>query len=260
MQDFDEPGQADIQAVTRTSRILGLFNVDRTELVTVDVAAVLGLNRTTTHRYLTSMAAVGLLEPGSRHSSYVVGPLAMKLGAMATGSAGVLAIAPRFMAALSDDLGATVALSLWASTGPMVVHVAEPQIAEAVLTVRVGTVLPVDTAQGVLFAAFLPPEATHVDAKRERLKPAARAAFDAHVAEARETGLAVMRHRDVGIVAVAAPVFDATGLCSSLAVVGLAGTTTDAAVPERARRVRETADRLTACLGGQIPEFLLGIS
>ncbi|MGI5157482.1 IclR family transcriptional regulator domain-containing protein [Microbispora sp. CA-102843] len=260
MQASDELGHADIQAVTRLSRILGLFNVDRTELVTVDVASALGLNRTTTHRYLTSMTTVGLLEPGSRNSSFVVGPLATKLGAMATGSAGVLAIAPRPMAALSDELRATVTLSLWASTGPMVVHVAEPRIAEAVLTVRLGTVLSVDAAQGVLFAAFLPREATRIDAQRERLRPAARAAFDEHVEEARRTGLSVVRHRDVGVVAVAAPVFDATGLCASLAVVGLGGTTTDAAVPERSRRVRETADQLTADLGGEVREFRLGIS
>ncbi len=259
-QNQDDVSRADIQAVSRTSRILGLFNVDRTELVTVDVAAALGLNRTTTHRYLTSMVAVGLLEPGSRHSSYVVGPLASKLGTMATGSVGVLSIAPRAMSALSDELATTVVLSLWASTGPMVVHVAEPRIAEALLTVRVGTVLPVDSAQGVLFAAFLPPEATHLDRQRERLQPADRAAFDANIEEARRTCLAVIRRRDVGVVAVTAPVFEAAGMCASLAVLGLAGSTTDAAVPERSHRVRETAERLTAALGGRFPDVLRGAS
>src|SRR5690348_7176510 len=127
MAKTEGPGRADIQAVSRASRILGLFHVDRSELVTADVAIELGLNRTTTHRYLTSMASIGLLGPGSRLSSYVVGPLATTLGAIATNSAKVLSVAPRHMAALSDELGATLVLSLWASTGPMVVHVAEPR-------------------------------------------------------------------------------------------------------------------------------------
>lgn len=251
--DGDALGRSDIQAVSRVTRILGLFNVDRVELVTADVAVKLGLNRTTTHRYLTSMVAVGLLEPGSRHSSYVVGPLATRLGAMATGSAPALSEAPRHMPALADELGATVALSLWASTGPMVVHVAEPRVAEAVLTVRVGTVLAVDSAQGVAFAAHLSSGSGRLDALRGRLGRAAQEAFDRNVATARRDGVSVVRHADVGVVAVAAPVFDATGVCAALAVVGLAGSATEAAVPERAVRMREVADRMTAALGGVPP-------
>jgi DNA-binding IclR family transcriptional regulator len=255
MLDVDGESKADIQAVSRTSRILGLFSVDRTELVTVDVAAALGLNRTTTHRYLTSMVAVGLLEPGSRHSSYVLGPLAAKLGAMATGSAPVLAVAPRYTSALSEELGATVALSLWASTGPMVVHVAEPRVAGAVLSVRVGTVLRVDTAKGVLFSAYLESESGRIDALRQKLKPGARAAFDERLARARQGGALVVRHLRAGIVAVAAPIFDATGMCAALAAVGLVSTATDEAIPEHSRRIRETADQITASLGGEVPDI-----
>jgi DNA-binding IclR family transcriptional regulator len=253
----DGPGRADIQAVSRTSQILGLFNVDQTELVTADVAIALGLNRTTTHRYLTSMTAVGLLEPGSRHSSYVMGPLTTKLGAIATGAAPVLEVAPPHMLELSDTLGTTVALSLWASTGPMIVHVAEPRIAEAVLTLRVGTVMSIDAAQGVLFAAFLPPESSHIDAQRARLTPAARADFDARVDQVRESGLAVAHREDVGVVAVAAPVFDAQGICATVAAVGLEGTITEQAIREHSAHVKELAATLTGSVGGRLPEHLL---
>jgi DNA-binding IclR family transcriptional regulator len=254
MAKTEGPGRADIQAVSRASRILGLFHVDRSELVTADVATELGLNRTTTHRYLTSMASIGLLGPGSRLSSYVVGPLATKLGAMATGSAAVLAIAPRPMAELSDELGTTLVLSLWASTGPMVVHVAEPRTPDAVLTVRTGTVLSIRTAQGVVFAAFLPPEASHVDEQRERFTPSVRAAFDQEVKQAREECLSVAVRREHGVVTVAAPVFDQEGLCATVAVVGLTGRTLEAVTPERGRRIRELAAMLTEQLGGHTPE------
>lgn len=254
MVKTEGPGRADIQAVSRASRILGLFHVDRSELVTADVAIELGLNRTTTHRYLTSMASIGLLGPGSRLSSYVVGPLATKLGAIATSSASVLSLAPRSMAALSDELGATLVLSLWASTGPMVVHVAEPRTPDAVLTIRTGTVLSIDTAQGVVFTAFLPAGSSHLDERREGLSPAARAAFDAEVKKAREEGLSVSVRREHGVVTVAAPVFDGEGLCATVAVVGLVGSTIDVVTPERGRRVRELAAQLTGQLGGRAPE------
>jgi DNA-binding IclR family transcriptional regulator len=251
MADADQVSRADIHAVSRTSQILGLFSVDHTELVTVDVAEALGLNRTTTHRYLTSMAAVGLLEPGSRHSSYVVGPLATRLGAVATGSASALAVAPRYTPTLSDELGATVTLSVWASTGPMVVHVAEPAVAEAVLSVRVGTVLPVNSAHGVLYAAF-GVDPARVDARCAGLGRAERAAFDAHVREVRDSGVATMHHHDVGIVAVAAPVRDPEGVCAAVAAVGLVGSLTEAAVPRWSASVRETAEQMTAELGGTV--------
>jgi DNA-binding IclR family transcriptional regulator len=219
---------ADIQAVSRASRILGLFDVGRPELVTADVADALGLNRTTTHRYLTSMAAVGLLGQGSRPSSYVVGPLATRLGARAIGAMPVTRVAPKRMQALSDDLAATVTLALPVANRAMIVHVAAPRTDGAVLTIRPGTVLPESAAQSVVLAAF-----------RGR-------GFE----DVRRSGLSVVRDR--GVVAVAAPVFDASGVCAAASVASLAGPATEAAVPERARRLREMAEWLTAQLGGSV--------
>lgn len=253
MAKSDSLGRADIQAVSRASQILGLFNVHRSELVTTEVADELGLNRTTAHRYLTSMAAVGLLEHRRRNSSYVVGPQATKLGAIATGSAAVLGVAPRLMLALSEELAATVALSLWASTGPMVAHIAEPRTPEAVLTLRVGTVLSIETAQGTLFAAFLREPSSHLAEQRDRLDPVARKKFDKEVEQARESGLVVARRPESGAIVVAAPVFDQNGLCATVAVVGLAGSASEAAIPERSQRIRELAAELTARLGGSQP-------
>lgn len=251
MADGDDETGANIQAVSRASRIMRLFNVERLELVTADVAKVLGLNRTTTHRYLTSMAAVGLLVPGSRHSSYAVGPLATRLGAVAIGSTPALAVAPRHMQALSDELRATVTLSLWASTGAMVAHVAEPQTAGAVLTIRPGTVLRPNSAQGVMFAAFGAEDAPRIAGARERMSAADRREFDAHVERAREDGALVARR--TGVVAIAAPVFDGEHLCAAMAVVSLDGMVTDAAAAERAQRVRAVAGQVTAELGGNLP-------
>ena len=232
MPDSEGAGGADIQAVSRARRILSLFNVERSELVTAEVAEALRLNRTTTHRYLTSMAAVGLLAPGSRHSSYVIGPLATRLGAIATCSTPVLAIAPPYLQALSDELETTVTLSLWASTGAMVVHGAEPRTAGAILTVRLGTVLPMGAAQSQVFRAWL-------DADR---------AASAEAEQVREAGYAIVRHPE-GIQVIAAPVFDAHGLCAAAGIVALSGTLTDAATPLRSRRLREMSDQLSVELG-----------
>jgi DNA-binding IclR family transcriptional regulator len=136
----------------------------------------------------------------------------------------------------------------------MVVHVAEPRTPDAVLTVRTGTVLSINTAQGVVFAAFLPPGSSHLDEQRGRFTPSVRAVFDEEVLRAREACLSVAVRPEHGVVTVAAPVFDREGLCATVAVVGLTGSNVEAVTPERGRRIRELAALLTEQLGGHVPE------
>jgi DNA-binding IclR family transcriptional regulator len=233
MPERDSAG-SDIQAVSRARRILSLFTGDTSELVTADVADALGLNRTTAHRYLTSMAAVGLLGPGSRHSSYVIGPLATRLGAIATGATPVMVVGPRLMHALADEVEATVTLTLWATTGAMVVYAAEPRTNDAVLTVRLGTVLAVHAAQSMIFAAL-----------RDDM---AHRPFDAEIDHVRKTEFALV-HYKFGILGIAAPVFDAKGICAAVGLMALAGTQADAALPVRSRRLSEMAAQLSVELG-----------
>lgn len=52
-----EQGQSDIQAVSRMAQILRLFGPDAPELSVSEATERLQLNRTTVHRYLTSMTA-----------------------------------------------------------------------------------------------------------------------------------------------------------------------------------------------------------
>jgi DNA-binding IclR family transcriptional regulator len=234
MADRDGAGGADIQAVSRARRILNLFGGDVYELVTAEVAEAVGLNRTTAHRYLTSMTAVGLLGPGSRHSSYVIGPLATRLGAIATGATPVMAVAPRLMHELCEELEATVTLSLWASIGAMVVYAAEPRTDDAVLTIRLGTVLAVNAAQSMIFAAL-----------RDDM---AHRPFDAEVEHVRQTGFALARY-EFGIIGIAAPIFDGKGLCAATGLMALSGSHADAALPVRSRRLREMAEQLSVELG-----------
>jgi DNA-binding IclR family transcriptional regulator len=245
--DLDGVRRADIQAVSRASRILGLFDVDKTELVTADVSEALGLNRTTTHRYLTSMAAVGLLGHGSRHSSYVVGPLATRLGAIAAGATPALTVAPSHMQALSDAMGATVTLTLRATSGPMVIHVAEPRTSDAVLTVKVGTVLSAVSAQAAVFTAFATgADSAPYETQRERIPPAELAGFDAQVAQVRADGVCIRHDGQLGFIVAAAPIFDDTGVCAASAIVSLASAAAEAAAAERARRLHRMATEISS--------------
>ena len=78
-EDLEAPARSmDIQAVTRAAQVLALFDTKRSELTVAAVAKELGMNRTTAHRYLTSMEHAGLLVRNG--NGYEAGPLVIQVG------------------------------------------------------------------------------------------------------------------------------------------------------------------------------------
>jgi len=218
---LSEPVGSDIQAVTRASQILAMFRPDRPVLAVAEAAAELRLNRTTTHRYFNSLVAVGLLDRARDPSTFVPGPLLVQLGAFALGRRAVVDLAPAHLAALSRTTHLTSALTLWGAVGPVVTRVEEDTANPVIVSVRVGHQLPVDAAHTKVFLAFLPDQmqaerllATLPDAERRRLA--------ADIDRARATGMASVHLADLDITAVAAAVFDESGICAVIALIGTA--------------------------------------
>jgi DNA-binding IclR family transcriptional regulator len=243
----DRNDQADIQAVSRVSQILSLFDPATPELATSEVAERLGLNRTTAYRYCTSLVAAGLLER-SADGGYVPGGLLLQLGAFAIGHRRVMSLAPRHMQALSRATQSSVVLCLWGLTGPVVSRVEENVSTIVVVSVRVGSHLPLDTAQSKVFLAY------HGDQlSMERLMGAlsgtARDELRADVERVRTVGHCSAMSTP-GVVAVAAPVFDEYGICATLAIVGPDNTLAMSDDAPELRVVVDTARELTIELGG----------
>jgi DNA-binding IclR family transcriptional regulator len=245
--DAERGDQADIQAVSRVSQILSLFD-PATPLVTANmVAERLDLNRTTAYRYCTSLVAAGLLERNAE-GGYVPGGLLLQLGAFAIGHRRVVNLAPRHMRALSRATQTSVVLSLWGLTGPVVSRVEEDTSTIVLVSVRVGSHLPMDTAQSKIFLAY------HADQlSMERLManlPAqTRNELRAEVEHVRAVGHCSAMSTP-GVVAVAAPVFDEYGICATLAIVGPDNTLSMSDDAPELRVVVDTARALTQELGG----------
>lgn len=107
-------GTGDIQSVHRVAEILRLFTLNKPKVTVAEAAAQIGLNRTTVHRYFTSMVLDEILERVPDDSTaYMPGRLLLQLGAVAQGQRRVLDIAPRHMNRLSVATGRSVVLSLW---------------------------------------------------------------------------------------------------------------------------------------------------
>jgi DNA-binding IclR family transcriptional regulator len=247
-------GRADIQAVDRVGQILGLFTDDTTHLTTNGVAAALGLNRTTAHRYLSSMTAEDLLQVSTDPPGYGLGRLILRLGGLAIGKSRVEAISAERMARLAEEVGTTISLSLWTPEGPVVARVQEPQGRAILLTFRVGTVLPFDTAQAVVFLAFGRDPGKTEEAIGSLPEPA-RSITRSKVGEVRRTGLATAVSEVNGTCGLAAPIFDGAGVCAALAIVDTIGSISNSAFSHRLARLQEAAQDLTARLGGTAPDW-----
>ncbi|MDQ0772114.1 DNA-binding IclR family transcriptional regulator [Streptomyces aurantiacus] len=251
----DRGDQADIQAVSRVSQILALFEPATPEVTAGQVAERLGLNRTTAYRYCTSLVAAGLLER-SPSGGYIPGGLLLQLGAFAVSHRRVMNLAPRHMQALSRATRSSAVLSLWGFTGPVVSRVEENIAAVVVVSVRVGSHLPLDAAQSKVFLAY------HVDQlSMQRLTATlagpARDELRADVERVRTVGHCSAMSTP-GVVVVAAPVFDEYGICATVAVIGPDNTLSMSDDAPELRVVVDTARELTHELGGHYRPDELG--
>lgn len=249
----DESASWDIQAVSRVGQIFSLFTVQTTELTAADVADRLGLNRTTAYRYCASLVTAGLLETGPRRGSFVLGSLMLQLGTLALSRRRAVELAPPYLTHLSTTTHTTAVLSLWGADGPVVTRVEEDSGRTVVVTVRVGVQLELSAAQTRVFLAMRP---GHLASERllGRLPADERARLDTIFDEVRSTGLCIVNEPD-GLIGAAVPVFDEYGICATLALLGTEQMTDFHAGSEAMRLLAESAEQLTAELGGKRPVF-----
>jgi len=125
---------------------------------------------------------------------------------------------------LAAQTGHTIAVSVWGTHGPTVVHW-ELAARPVSLELRLGAVLPVaGSATGLLFAAWLPPHVTSpfIEAPQDLAALAERLAVVRSEGMARNAALSRFGDRqEVRVHAVSAPVFDAAGeLAVALTAMG----------------------------------------
>lgn len=244
-----EGGTGDIQAVHRVGELLRLFTLNQPRITVAEAAAQVGLNRTTVHRYFTSLVQADFLERDrDEAATYVPGRLLLQLGAVAQGQRRVLDVAPSHMRALSLETGLTVVLSLWGASGPVVSLVSETGTHPILITVRIGSSLGPESAQTRLFVALSDNE----QAVRRFLggvPKSERADFEQDLPDCRTKGLSRVRIPAIDGVVLASALFDEHGMTATVALVG-----TTSSLPEGASAVESallrTAYQITVEMGG----------
>jgi DNA-binding IclR family transcriptional regulator len=217
------------QSVERAARLLGLFSVEEPALSLAEITARLGTSKATTHRYATALRRTGLL----RYSNglFTLGPRIVELAASALAGLRVVEIAGPHLERLVEQVNETAVLSVWGGDAPVVVRVVDNVDRLVRIAVPTGSRLPLDSAQGKIFRAFL----TETENGEFEQVRADGIAFNARVVE--------------GIAALAAPVFQANAIVATLALVGTAAAIPADVDSEKAHRLRHAADTLSSELG-----------
>ncbi|MGW7166434.1 IclR family transcriptional regulator [Streptomyces sp. NPDC054884] len=109
------------QSLERGLLILSSFSETRPVLGVSDLGRAVGLNRSTTYRYVATLAKLGYLQQDPESRKYSLGPRVVDLGFAAINSMEITRVAGPFLQALSDETGYTVSMAVL--DGPDIVYV-----------------------------------------------------------------------------------------------------------------------------------------
>ncbi len=208
----DSKRSGTIQSVSIAARFLSILANAEGPMMLGDIAKLGRTGASTAHRYMRSLVQEGLVAQDETSGRYDLGPAAISIGIGALRRVDAVEVAARQMKALSARIAASCGVAIWTERGPTVVRwYRSAQF--AISTVALGDVLPLDnTACGLVFQAFLPPD--QIKAARKLQPPSFRfrstpptAALLAQVREAR--GSELNEHLFSLMTGKAAPVFDA---------------------------------------------------
>jgi IclR family transcriptional regulator, pca regulon regulatory protein len=218
------------QSLERGLAILGCFTAERPVLGIADIADELGMSRSTTHRYVTTLLALGYLEQG-RSRKYRLGLRVTDLGMSALHSTGLSENVHPFLEELRERTGYTVGLAVLDGTEILYVDRARSwrrTERETDQGLYPGSRMPAYcTAMGKVMLAYLPEEVQRelfAQMKLERKSPStitSKPALRAELERIREDGYALNdQELRPGLQAIAVPVRDESR--EVVAAVGIA--------------------------------------
>ena len=153
-----KPETAGSQSLERGLAILASFHSARPLLGVSDLSRKVGLSRSTTHRYVATLAALGYLQQDAETKKYRLGPRVLDLGFSAINSMELRHVSAPHLKALSDKTGRTANMAVL--DGTEIVYIERcraPDAREIDLNLHVGSRLQAYcTSMGKVLLAFLP--------------------------------------------------------------------------------------------------------
>ncbi len=200
--------------------ILATFSAERSTLGIADMASVLSMSRSTTHRYAATLAQLGYLEQNSSRR-YRLTPRCADVGLAALGSMALHECSRPHLLQLRRETGWTVSLALLDGSEVMLIERLRGWRGLHEIDLRLGSSarLPLHcTAMGKVLLAWLPDEELRELLGKLTLKrhgpnsSTGKRALRATLEEVREQGFALDDEELIdGLRSIAAPVLDAQG-------------------------------------------------
>lgn len=248
-------------SVGKAFQILSAFSIEHPSLTASQLADATGLDRSTTHRFLTTLVQIGVVvqDPPSRR--YRLGLPVLDYGYVLLNTLEIRRIALSHLHELHRDIQATISLGLRDGTEVVLV---ERSFGPWVPTggFELGQRLPMHaSATGLAILAFLPP--AELDSVVEELELEPRTSRTVRSRDALVQRLADIRARGyatsdeellVGLRSIAVPILAQGGV--AVASISLARRTSvsasiDDLVNEFSARLQAVAERISAAVGHQ---------
>lgn len=146
-----------IQSIEIGFSILSVLMESTRPLPLKSIASKSGLSPSKVHSYLVSFCALDIVAQDRQSGLYSLGPFALKLGLSFLEQFDLFSATRPEMSRLAEDIGVTVFLGVWGNHGPTIIYRVDGPLSQAVLDIRVGSVLPIlRSAVGRNLAAHLP--------------------------------------------------------------------------------------------------------
>jgi DNA-binding IclR family transcriptional regulator len=219
------------QSVERAAQLLELFTVERPALSLGEITERLGVSKPTAHRYASALRDAGLV----RHAegSYTLGPRVVELASAALAGLEVIEVAGPHLARLGAATSQSAVLSVWDGEAPVVVRVHDASAGRIVrIVVNTGSRLPPESAQGIVFRAFMDGDDS-----------------DPRLRAARRSRIAYLADVVDGVAALAAPVLQGSEIVATMALVGTAATIPRSPRAAMSRTLIGAAEALSQELG-----------
>jgi len=247
------------QSLERGLAVLRAFTPDRPTLGISELARGLALTRSTTHRYVATLATLGYLEQDGPTRKYRLGPRVLDLGFSVLASLDLREVAAPHLRRLTDSTGHTSNLAIRDDTDVILIDRVRGRPGRyhhLEFTLHVGSRIPAYcSATGKALLAFLPrPDLEQVLERIDLIQRGPRTLTDkrallAELDQVRRTGIAVNDEElESALRSIASPVRARSG--EVVAAVNVAVPRSPAAMSELVSRlgptVRATANEIAA--------------
>ena len=261
MQSVSEPRTSTSQSLERGLAILSSFSSGRQLIGVSELARELALTRSTTHRYVATLARLGYLQQDTGTRKYSLGPRVLELGFTAINSMELRHVAAPHLQRLCDETGHTVNMGILDDVDVVYVErcrASRSRQNEIDLDLHVGSRLPAYcTSLGKVLLAFLPDDERDEIVDRielERRGPntlTSKASLLADLERVRANGIAVNNEElAYGLRSVAVPVLSGNG--EAVAAVNLAAHRAMASLDDLVARLGPIMQRTAAEISAQL--------